>query len=180
MDEYENEANDGQKSYVGEESNPRGDNTTQLEQQMHNVECPKAIVNLATKLSSSKPTCDANGTTFAIGMIHASKTYLIRKPNSVMNTQLQNEMYGFNNIGPGKLGDFGLGIMGGVMWHVHCKAWAVKSTTTNASYASISNINFIKGWSIYTASSPKLIDVPFLTYIITTRIGHNYLNVKPS
>ncbi len=85
MDEYENEANDGQKSYVGEESNLGGDNTIQLEQQMHNVECPKAIVNLATKPSSSKPTCDANGTTFAIGMTYASKIYLTRKLSNVMN-----------------------------------------------------------------------------------------------
>lgn len=99
MDEYENEANDRQKSYVGEESDPGGDNTTQLEQQMHNVECPKAIVDLVTKLSSSKPTCDANGTTFAIGMIHASKTYLIRKPNSVMNAHYKMKCMGSTTLG---------------------------------------------------------------------------------
>ncbi len=52
---------------------------------MHNVECPKTTVNLATKPSFSKPACDANGTTFVHGMTHASKTYLTRKPSSLMN-----------------------------------------------------------------------------------------------
>jgi hypothetical protein len=52
---------------------------------MHNVGCPKVIVNLATKPNSSKPAFDANGTTFAIDMTHASKIYLTRKLNNVMN-----------------------------------------------------------------------------------------------
>lgn len=99
LDEYENEFNDGQTSSIGEESSLGGDNTTQLEQQMHNVECPKAIVDLATKPSSSKPACDANGTTFAIGTTHASKIYLTRKLNNVMM-----HSYGMKCMGSTTLG----------------------------------------------------------------------------
>jgi hypothetical protein len=56
-----------------------------LEQQLHNVECPKATIDLATKPKFSKPICGANGATFVVGMIHASKIYLTRKCSSVMN-----------------------------------------------------------------------------------------------
>jgi len=41
LDEYEDKANDGQKSFVGEEFGLGGDNTTQLEQQMHNLSAQK-------------------------------------------------------------------------------------------------------------------------------------------